>query len=422
MPTDSNFEAPVRTGRALLLVAGSAALIFASLGGRASAQSASDIMSSVGIQAALTAREAVREREAALKRSLLASPAPAPNTGAGAETPPPEITESNASKPQFLGDRWTYEADEAVMTAGGNTRQNFAGMPGALDASLLYKATRTSRLYAGYYQFSAQSLGNDDAAIPIVFQGTHTPIGTLNAQAARIDATTHLRFQIYNFQQMFTIGGWHHPLIIAPTYVSVRSSIGGTDDTNTIFANGMVLTNVHQRSYDTKGINLAIPLFYGEKYFISYTGGPIWNMAMNGANRTNHPQLLESLFADYQPSEKITLFANVIRSIAYFPTDVYPYHVPTFHFGASQIIKKPFFLEAEVSTGGPSNPNYTDFGRIGIVNLTVPCARTAAGGPPTLTCVALAQNGVAVPVVGAQRYTTFSLMLGIGAAPLVRPF
>jgi hypothetical protein len=29
---------------------------------------------------------------------------------------------------------------------------------------------------------------------------------------------------------------------------------------------------------------------------------------------------------------------------------------------------------------------------------------------------------VAVPVIGAQRYTTFTLMFGIGAAPLVRPF
>ena len=392
-------------------------LALAASGQKASAQSAADLMATVGIQAAAAARESIREREALLKRSLFASPAPAT-----AETPPPPITESNVSKPQFLGDRYTYEADIDTMLPGGNTRQNFASLPGGMDASLLYKATRTSRLFAGYYQFSAQSLGNDDSNIPIVFQGTTTPIATLNGQAARIDATTHLRFQIYDVQQMFTIGGWHHPLIIAPTYVAVRSSVGGSNDTGTIFANNEILTNVHQRSYQTKGVNLAIPLFYGEKYFIAYTGGPIWNVNLNGANQTNHPQVLQSLYANYQPSQDLTFFVNAINSITYFPTDVYPYHVPTFHYGISKVFKKPFFVEAEVSTGGPSNPNYADTGRIGIVDLTVPCARTAAGGTPTLTCVALAQNGVAIPVIGAQRYTTFSLMFGIGAAPLVRPF
>ncbi len=400
-------------------VFGIAAVLFAvAIWTPASAQSASDIMSSVGIQAAAAARDAVRAHEAMLKRSLLASPAPV----AADETPPPEVTESNVSKPQFLGKPLTYEADINMMASGGNTNQNFAGMPGGINGSLLYKLTRTSRVFAGYYQLSAQSLGNDDTNIPVVFQGTTTPIGTINANALRVDATTHLRFQIYNFQQMFTIGGWHHPLILAPTYVSVRSSVGGGDDTGTIFANGQVLTNVHQRSYQTKGINLAIPLFYAEKYFIAYTGGPIWNVNLNGANVTNHPQLLQSLYADYQPSPDITFFANAISSITYFPTDVYPYHVPTFHYGISRVLKAPFFVEAEVSTGGPSNPNYTDIGRIGIVDFTVPCSRTAAGGTPSLTCVALAQNGVAIPVVGAQRYTTFTIMFGIGAAPLVRPF
>ncbi len=408
---------PLRAVRLPALGFSALILAVAGLGASASAQSTTDVMSSVGIQAAAEARESIRAREAMLKRNLLASPAPASDG-----TPPPEITESNVSKPGFLGDRLTYEADIDMMTAGGNTRQNFANLPGGINGSLTYRVARTSRFSASYYQFSAQSLGNDDANTPIVFEGTTTPIGTLDAQAARIDATTHLRFQIFNYQQMFTIGGWHHPIIIAPTYVAVRSSIGGSDDTGTIFANGQVLTNVHQRSYQTKGVNLAIPLFYGEKYFIAYTGGPIWNMNLNGANQTNHMQLFQSMYADYQPSPKITFFVNAIDSITYFPTDVYPYHVPEFHYGISKVLKAPFFIEAEVSTGGPSNPNYTNIGRIGIVDLTVPCARTAAGGTPTLTCVALAENGVAVPVIGAQRFTTFTVMFGIGAAPLVRPF
>jgi hypothetical protein len=108
--------------------------------------------------------------------------------------------------------------------------------------------------------------------------------------------------------------------------------------------------------------------------------------------------------------------------VQYFPTDVYPYHSPTFHYGITKVIKAPFFVEAEISTTGPQNPNYASTGRIGIPQLVVPCASTAAGKAPTFTCIAEAANGIAVPVLGAQRATTFSLMLGIGAHPLVQPF
>jgi hypothetical protein len=306
------------------------------------------------------------------------------------------------------------------MIMGGATHEE-NGLPGGLDASLIYKLDRTTRVTASYYQFSADPLGADDN-IPVVFQGTTTPIATVNGAALGIDSITHLRFQAYTLQQMFFVGGRHHPLIIAPAYASIRSSIGGADDAGEIYANGQFMT-VHQRSYETKALNLAIPLFYGEKYLISYTGGVTWNVNANGANLTNHPQYVQSGFVQYKPDQSLTLFANIIGQILYFPTESYPYHTPEFHYGVSKTILKPFYIEAEVSTGGPSNPNYAGIpGRIGIQDLTVPCSRTAAGGTPTLTCVALAQNGVAVPVVGAQRFTTFTVLFGFGANPLVRPF
>jgi hypothetical protein len=373
-----------------------------------------------GDMSSLSASAAVAARNEALKRTALGAKSAATAAPSDSETPPPPITESDVSKGGFEGAPLTYSIDLSSMIMGGPTK-NEGSLPGGMDAELLYKASRTTRLAANYYQFSATSIGNDDPGVPIVFQGTRTPIGYLNAGAAGVDSTTHLRFQIYSVQQMFFVGGRHHPLIFAPAYASIRSIIAGKDDAGTIFANGQVMT-VHQRSYEFKALNLVIPLFYGEKYLISYAGGAIWNINTNGANVTNHPQYLQSGYLQYQPDQSLTLFANIAKVITYFPTDVYPYHVPTFHYGISKTIKSPFWVEGEVSTGGPSNPNYTDFGRVGLVNLTVPCARTAAGGSPTLTCVALASNGIAIPVVGAQRYTTFSVMFGIGANPLVRPF
>jgi len=371
----------------------------------------------VGIQAALAARDEALKRTAAAKAQQPGSAA-APAT---ADTPPPPISEGDVSKPGFEGGPISYSVDLSSMIMGGHTNNNFASLPGGMDASLIYKVNRTTRLHASYYQFSATGIGTSDPKIPVFFQGTTTPIGSVDGEAMHLDSTTHLRFQVYDIERMFFVGGWHHPLIIAPTYVSVRSSVGGMDDSGTIFANNQIMT-VHQRSYEIKGINLVIPLFYAEKYLIAYDAFPLWNMNTNGANRTNHMQYQQFGFAQYQPDPSLTIFANVGNVITYFPTDVYPYHVPTFHYGISKTIRAPFFIEAEVSTGGPSNPNYTDTGRIGIANLTVPCSRTAAGGLPTLTCVTLAGNGVAVPVIGAQRYTTFTVLFGFGSNPLVRSF
>ncbi len=393
----------------------------------AAAQVAPDTNSSVGAAAGLAARDAVlaRKRREALAQVVPGESkgtAPAPSAAPAVDgTVPPPITDADVSKPGFLGDRFTYEADLSSMYQGGNTLRPNSRLPGGVDANLLYKIGRTTRLSASYYQFSATSVGNDDPNVPIVFQGTTTPIGTFNAGAAGVDASTHLRFQIYNLQQMFTVGGRHHPIVFAPTYASIRSIIAGKDDAGTLFANGQILT-VHQRSYEIKALNLAIPLFYAENYLITYTGGVVWNVNTNGANLTNHPQYSQSLYTQYEPDDSTTFFASGSKAITYFPTDVYPYNSPTVHMGVAKKFAKRFFFEGEISTGGPSNPNYTNIGRVGLVDLTVPCPRTAAGGPPTLTCVALAQNGVAVPVIGAQRFTTFTLMFGIGAAPLVRPF
>lgn len=413
------------SGRLLCARLLSLCFIFAALAlGRIDAFAQADpgnAAATVGIDAALAARAEALKRAAAAKSVQPASG----STGgapASAETPPPPITDNDVSKPGFEGAPLTYSIDLSTMIMGGKTNNDFASLPGGMDASLIYKLDRTTRLGAHYFQFSATGLGASDPGIPVMFQGTTTPIGYVNGQAMHIDSTTHLRFQAYDVERMFFVGGRHHPLVLAPTYVSIRSGIGGgDDDTVPIFANNQIMT-VHQRSYELKGVNLVIPLFYAEKYLISYDAFPLWNMNINGANVTNHVQYQQFGYAQYQPDQSLTLFANIGNVITYFPTDVYPYHVPTFHYGLSKVLRNKFFVEAEVSTGGPSNPNYTDIGRIGIADLTVPCASTAAGRAPTLTCVALATNGVAVPVIGAQRYTTFTVMFGFGSNPLVRSF
>jgi hypothetical protein len=363
----------------------------------------------------------VKRHRFGLVWALVAACIGAGHGAAAAQSAPPHGAPVGLAHARFPGDRVIYEADLSTMRSSGNTGTTFAEPPGGFDASLTYRFLPTTRVSAAYYQLSAQPLGTDDPSIPVVFQGSSKPFTFANGQRMHLNATTHLRFQIYQLQQLFTVGRRHHPLVLAPTYTVVRSSVGGGDDTGPIFANTEFLT-VHRRSYETKGVNLIVPLFSGKRYLISYTAGPIWNVNTNGANQTNHAQLYEALLAKYSPKPDLTYFANALRSNTYFPTETYPYHSYTLHLGISKALAKHTFFEAEMSRGGPSNPNYAQTGRIGVVNLTVPCAATAAGRAPNLACVAAANNGLAAPTVGAQRYTTFSLMIGIGAPPLVRPF
>jgi hypothetical protein len=387
-----------------------AAIVFAIAFGTqpASAQSMSDSSVGIGIAAA-----AANAKQAPSKTTAQTSP-----VASGEQTPKP-FTDADAQKPGFHTDTIIYSADISTNIAGGATN-SARNLPGTFDASLIYLVGRTTRVGAYYYQYAAYPIGSDDT-IPVVFQGTNTPIGYVNGNKAGINADTDLRFQLYTIQQMFFVGGRHHPLVITPFYGNVRSTVGRVDDTQTIFANNKVET-VHLRSYERSGLQLTIPLFYDINYLVTYSGDVTWNMNINGANQTNHAQYEQTLYGQFKPSDDITLFGSGAINVQYFPTEVYPYHSPTFHYGITKVIKAPFFLEAEISTTGPQNPNYTNTGRIGISQLVVPCARTAAGGSPTFSCVAAAANGIAVPVLGAQRATTFSLMLGIGAHPLVQPF
>jgi hypothetical protein len=378
------------------------------------AQTMPDVNAGIGADAA----RATLLRNAASQ----ASPAPAASVApaaAPAVIAPPPITDADAQKPGFHTDPIIYSADISTNLAGGATN-SARNLPGTFDASIIYTFARTTRVGAYYYQYAAYPLGNDDK-IPVVFQGTKTPIGYVNGNQQGINADTDLRFQLYTIQQLFTVGGRHHPLVIAPFYGNVRSTVGRVDDTQTIFVNNQVET-VHLRSYERYGINLTIPLFYDINYLVTYGADATKNTHPNGANLTNNIQFEQNLYAQYKLNDDVTVFGSGAINVQYFPTDVYPYHSPTFHYGITKVIKAPFFIEAEISTTGPQNPNYSSTGRIGIPQLVVPCASTAAGKGPTFTCVAEAANGVAVPVLGAQRATTFSLMLGIGAHPLVQPF
>ena len=357
-------------------------------------------------------------RATLLRNAATPVPAAGAKVAVDGATPTP-ITDADAQKPGFHTDPIIYSADISTNLAGGATN-SARNLPGTFDASVIYTFARTTRVGAYYYQFAAYPLGSDDN-IPVVFQGTKTPIAYVNGNKMGINADTDLRFQLYTIQQYFTVGGRHHPLVLAPFYGNVRSTVGRVDDTQTIFANNKVET-VHLRSYERYGVNLTIPLFYDINYLVSYGGDVTWNSNINGANLTNHAQYEQNLYGQYKPSDDVTLFGSAAINVQYFPSDVYPYHSPTFHYGVAKVIKAPFFIEAEVSTTGPQNPNYYGTGRIGIPELVVPCASTAAGKGPTFSCVAAAANGIAIPALGAQRATTFSLILGIGAHPLVQPF
>jgi hypothetical protein len=81
--------------------------------------------------------------------------------------------------------------------------------------------------------------------------------------------------------------------------------------------------------------------------------------------------------------------------------------------GASYKIAKPFFLQAYVAEGTPTNPPWGNTGRIGVVSVT--CTQL-----PQCLSNADPRSNTALQI-GGLKASTFVLQLGVGT-PSVIPF
>jgi hypothetical protein len=213
------------------------------------------------------------------------------------------------------------------------------------------------------------------------------------------DATIRNQIFVGAFQQLVQLG--KVPIVISPTYVARKGTVGGNADLLPIQVNGFP-QSVHLRTFQYELVALTLPFLSTPKMFGTYTIAPQWLVQPSGANTSNHAQLFQLLYLEYRANDKTTLYLQPSLLPNYTPTDVYPEHIPTLIYGFTHKLNKFVYLQGQVSSGTPTNPN----GGIGITALTcqqLPCA------PNQVT-----------PTIGGLKASQVQLMLGIGK-PQVLP-
>ena len=271
-------------------------------------------------------------------------------------------------------------------------------MPGGLDAVAAYGFTKYLRAYAGYFQLQEYPLGFDTGKVPVYLQGLGPPIAFQDLHAEQTDVTTKDKFFVALVQNLVILGKnlpLPLPVIISPGYVSRTASVGGSGDVQMVEINGFPQT-VHLRTNQAKLIAFTLPLISSPKIFLSYTAAPQWNVNTNGANQTNHPQILQIGYIEYRLNDRTTLFFQPSKAPSYLPPDPYPQHLATILYGVAHNFTKNTFVQGTISTGTPTNLSV-----LGIKSVTcqqLPCAPSQVA-----------------PSLGGLKATQVQLIFGIGS-------
>ena len=293
----------------------------------------------------------------------------------------------------------SYTLDTSIAYPLGNVTQGNqnARLPGGVDAVLGYGFGRHLRAQVGYYTLQEYPMGFSTAAAPVYLQGLSAPIGSTSL--AGNDATVRNQILIATVQTMVQLG--KVPLVISPAYVSRKGTVGGNSDLIPVEINGFPQA-VHLRTFQYQLIGFTIPFLSTPRMFGTYTIAPQWLTHTSGANTKNSPQLFQLMYVEYRASDKTTFFLQPSLLQNYTPIDAYPEHIPTLIYGVTHRLDKLFYIQGQVSTGTPTNPN----GGLGITSVTcqqLPCSSSQV-----------------TPSIGGLKASQIQLMLGIGK-PQVLP-
>ncbi len=366
----------------------------------------------------------------------LASGAPAPgatpDTGgfgaAGSETPKPGFL--HPSSPGI-----DYTVDLSSAFPYGNVGINHNNLKGGFDAQLFLSPERYTRILAGYYNVDFYPVGFDTGTVPTYIQnsllgagagrtnctaivGSGNPICPAPLHTLQNDAGVQQRVAILALQKIVYIGGLL-PIVISPSYIAQRSSIGGSDDVFLAYdPNRLNYQPVHLRTGEEKNLFVSLPFASSSKLFGVSTAGPTWNVNTCCNNHAgNGIQLFEELDLRYFASPQTTIFFQPSRIHQYYPEDPYPQNEATFIEGINHKFggkHSPFFIQGFVVSGTPSNPPYGHTGRVGTIDVTCvtgfpACATLAGANPRTNTAVTF----------GGFKATNIILQVGIGTPSVV---
>ncbi len=364
---------------------------------------------------------------------LATSPAPGatPDTGGfGGFEVPPKPGFQHPNSPGF-----GYRVDLSSSFAYGDIGIRTNHLKGGFDGEAYIAPDRYTRILAGHYSVDFYPVGFDTGTVPAYLSsgvvGVPLPGGRINCavvaaglptcpanlNTGQNDASVQDRVEILSLQKMIYVGGLL-PIVISPTYVSEKGSIGGYDDRFLAWdLKNATYHQVHLRTEQKKSIFLTVPFAASRKLFGTLTAGPTWNLNTTGVNSSgNSAQIFEEMDLRYFANASTTFYFQPSRLPTYEPDDPYSVNIATFIEGVSRRVggpKSPLFVTAYLLTATPTNPPNGHSGRLGVVDVTcvggpanaIPCSSYAGQNPRTNTAV----------LFGGTKSTSINLSFGIGS-------
>lgn len=341
-------------------------------------------------------------------------------------------------KPGFLhpsSPGFAYRVDLSSTFAYGDIGIANNHLKGGFDGEVYYAPERYTRIFAGHYSVDFYPVGFDTGIVPAYVSsgvvGAPLPGGRINCnvvaagaptcpanlKTGQNDASVQDRVEVLSVQKLVYIAGLL-PIVISPTYVSEKASIGGYDDRFLAWdLKNSTSLSVHLRTQQKKSIFVSLPLVASPKLFAVVTAGPTWNLNTNGVNSNgNSAQIFEELDLRYFANPSTTFYFQPSRLPTYEPNDPYSVNIATFIEGVSRRIggsKSPLFVQAFLLTATPTNPPNGHSGRLGVIDVTcvggpanaVPCTSYGGQNPRTNNAV----------LFGGTKSTSINVSFGIGS-------
>ncbi len=293
----------------------------------------------------------------------------------------------------------TYGVDLSTAYPIGNIGVK-GSLPGGVDAILGYGFNRNFRVQASYYTVQEYPTGFDSGVVPLYLQGLASPIGAANLASAPTDVNIDDHIFIVSAQSLVQLGKL--PVVITPSYLARSGTIGGHTDATLVEINGFPQT-VRLRTQEQYFLTATFPFLSTRKFFGTYTLGPVWNVNLNGANTTNHPQIFQLAHLEFRATRTTSLFAQYGLLQSYTPEMYYPNHVPTFIYGITERVNRYAYFQLQGSEGGTTNEiNPSKYGIDSLTCQALPC------GPSQLA-----------PQIGGLHAAQIQLQFGLGSPSVI---
>jgi hypothetical protein len=336
-----------------------------------------------------------------------------------AQVPPVNQQPVGGNVQQGLPTGLTYFGDFSVAFPMGNIGAGSKGLPGGMDGMAAWGFSPDSRVLVSYYDLQHYPEGFNSGTVPLYLPKGLPASSCVNldgvaangCSAEDLDMATEDHFLIASYEQLFTaakVKGRKIPLVVTPTYVArwsqiAQSGTAGSDMVPFIDPeNGQVVSGVSTRSAQYWSVAVTAPFLKTPRMFGTFTVAPTWLNHPNGVNETNHAQLYQILYLEYNLTRATRFFLEPQVSRDYLPTDPYPQHLAAYFLGATQRVGNQGFVQLVLNSGGPTN--YSPYGISYFQCNALPCS---------------ANNNTA-PRIGGLKATQIQLQFGLGS-PVVLP-